>query len=136
MADFKPEPKERGDVILAEDWNSAMDEIVRLGGDLDTQTLKRTGGMVQGDLNVAGSVTTGGKVGIGTSDPQAALDVAGGAIVMRQAADPNSAGALLDKLPNGSLLIGGPSGENLMFFWKDENGKKYQLSLKGEALTG
>ena len=77
----------------------------------------------------------GGKVGIGTTDPQGTLDVAGGAIVMRQATDSKAADALLDKLPNGSLIVGGPSGETIAFFWKDENGKKYQLSLKGEALT-
>lgn len=77
----------------------------------------------------------GGKVGIGTTDPQAALDVAGGAIVMRQATDAAAADALLQKLPNGSLIVGGPSGETLTFFWKDESGKKYRLSLKGEVLT-
>lgn len=77
----------------------------------------------------------GGKVGVGTTDPQAALDVAGSAIVMRQPVDPQAVSALLDKLPNGALIIGGPSGDTMAFYWKDENGNKLRLKLKGEALT-
>lgn len=75
----------------------------------------------------------GGNVGIGTTDPQAALDVASGTIVIRRAAAAAAADALLEKLPNGSLIIGGPNGESVAFFWKDAGGKKYRLSMKGET---
>jgi hypothetical protein len=55
-----PFPKARGDAILSQDWNDAVNEIVRL----DSDKVNRAGD------NVAGSLTVTGNVGIGTTNPQ------------------------------------------------------------------
>jgi hypothetical protein len=59
--------KQKGDFILAQDWNSAMDEIVRLRAELAAYTIE----VIAGDLSVSGNV------GIGTTTPKAKLEVSG-----------------------------------------------------------
>lgn len=60
-----PYPKSAGDAIRSQDWNQAVDEIIRL----DNAKLNRAGDTITGDLTVNGSV------GIGTT-PDAPLHVA------------------------------------------------------------
>ncbi|MGI9301902.1 MAG: hypothetical protein ACR2RB_04225 [Gammaproteobacteria bacterium] len=71
----------------------------------------------------------GGNVGIGTKEPKSALDVAGYIVMQKPAAD--NASAVLTGLLNNSLIISGPAGDQLVFYWKDGTGKTYGLKLKG-----
>ena len=65
---FPSSGKQAGDLIKSEDWNDAIDEIVRLGDD----KLDAAGGAVSGPLTVAGAL------GAGVEVPEAPLHVAGG----------------------------------------------------------
>jgi hypothetical protein len=76
---------------------------------------------------------TGGNVGIGHKDPKSALDVAGYIVMQKPAVD--DLGTLLKNLPNNSLIIAGPNSYSLVFYWKDETGKQYELKLQGTAQT-
>ncbi len=60
-----PYPKSSGDAIRSQDWNQAVDEVIRL----DKAKLNRAGGTITGDLTINGSL------GIGTA-PDAPLRVA------------------------------------------------------------
>jgi len=51
-------------------------------------------------------------------------------------ANTNNASSLLNSLSNNSLIIGGPSGNRLYFYWRDSAGKKYQYSVEGTILAG
>ncbi|MGI9301085.1 MAG: hypothetical protein ACR2RB_00030, partial [Gammaproteobacteria bacterium] len=65
-SNFKPKAKERGNVILAQDWNTAMTEIVRLGVD----SLTVSGGTISGDVIANGKLG----IGTGTAAPTAKLE--------------------------------------------------------------
>lgn len=53
-----PFPKARGNAIRAEDWNEAVNEVVRLDG----AKLNQTGGTVSGNLAVTGNLSSGGTI--------------------------------------------------------------------------
>ena len=71
-----------------------------------------------------------GNVGIGTTGPVIQLQVMG-QIAMTQVANNDAAKAILDKLPNGTVIIGGPWSTGLYFYWKNENGLKLRNILSG-----
>ena len=85
-----------------------------------------------GTNGTAQMVLKDGNLGIGTKDPKSALDVAGYIVMQKPVAD--TASALLTSLPNSSLIIGGPTRDSIVFYWKDESGKRFQLSLPGKPL--
>ena len=74
-----------------------------------------------------------GKIGMGTNDPKERLDV-NGLIVMRGQASDSSASALLDTLPNYSLIIGGVEsaeyGVGRIKFYCKDNVAKYMFELR------
>lgn len=53
-----PFPKTRGHAIRAEDWNEAVNEVIRL----DQAKLEKTGGPVSGNLAVSGNLSAGGVI--------------------------------------------------------------------------
>jgi len=53
-----PFPKTRGNAIRSEDWNEAVNEVVRL----DQAKLNQTGGTVSGNLAVTGNLSSGGTI--------------------------------------------------------------------------
>lgn len=63
----QPFPKEEGDAIRSTDWNELVEEVQRL----DADKVGESGGTVEGDFIVEGSI------GIGTETPQDQLDVHG-----------------------------------------------------------
>jgi len=75
-----------------------------------------------------------GTVGIGITTPVGTLDVNGGHIVMRRWANDNTGKTMLGKLPNNSLVIGGPWENKLIFYWKDKDGTKYKGELSGAKI--
>ncbi|MBK8021894.1 MAG: hypothetical protein IPK19_10845 [Chloroflexi bacterium] len=52
---FSPTPKNPGDLIRSQDWNEALDEVVRL----ESAKLNRTGGSISGSLTIAGALGVG-----------------------------------------------------------------------------
>ena len=68
-----PFPKNQGDNIRSKDWNDAVKEVVRL----DTAKLNLAGGNITGPLNVSGNL------GLGTTNPQAKLEVVGKVYINR-----------------------------------------------------
>lgn len=83
----QPFPKNQGDNIRSKDWNDAVNEIIRL----DTAKLGlATGGNITGPLNVSGNL------GVGTTTPQAKLqiihptqDANGNALIIGATSQPN-----------------------------------------------
>jgi hypothetical protein len=65
-----PFPKSSGDAIRSQDWNQAVNEVIRL----DNAKLNRTGGPITGNLTVSGLL------GVGTTTPDSRLTVDVGAI--------------------------------------------------------
>ena len=65
-----PFPKSRGDAIRSQDWNEAVNEVLRL----NDHKVNKAGDAITGSLNVSGNV------GVGTTSPGAKLHVAGGSI--------------------------------------------------------
>ena len=55
---FTPETKNAGDLVRSQDWNAAMDEIVRLEND----KVDRAGDTIKGSLTVQGNVAVTGTV--------------------------------------------------------------------------
>ena len=74
-----------------------------------------------------------GNVGIGVAAPVTALQVQG-QIAMTQTANNTAAKALLDKLPNSTLIIGGVWSNGLYFYWKNPDGTKLAAILQGSGL--
>lgn len=64
---FSPEKKNPGDLIKSQDWNEAMNEIVRLEDD----KVNRDGDTINGQLSINGNV------GIGTTPTSESLEVNG-----------------------------------------------------------
>lgn len=122
---FAPTRKQKGDFILAQDWNNAMTEIVRLRADLAAYTIET----IAGDLNVSGEVS------IGTTSPRAKLEVVG------------QGGTSVDVVVNGRLrsnnnsgglwvatdrFVGGHS-TNQIGFW---NGNAWRLTVRPDGNVG
>ncbi len=80
----------------------------------------------------------GGNVGIGTATMKASLHVKSQAGVENGhrmliiEGFSNAAFQSIADLPANSLLIAGPAGNKLWFFWKDETGARYTGSIQGE----
>ncbi len=120
-----PLTKQKGDFILAQDWNSAMSELVQLRTDLASQTIE----------TIAGDLRVGGRLGVGTSAPQAKLHVVG------------QGGGSVDLIVNGRLrsnnndgglwvasnrFVGGHSA-NQIGFW---NGNAWRLTVRPDGNVG
>ncbi|HEX8920355.1 MAG TPA: hypothetical protein VF766_02685, partial [Pyrinomonadaceae bacterium] len=71
-----------------------------------------------------------GNVGVGTISPVIQLQVQG-QIAMTQTANDNAAKAILDKLPNSTVILGGPWSTGLYFYWKNDTGTKLRIILQG-----
>ena len=82
------------------------------------------------------SYINSGNVGIGTTSPQRKLHVIAdkNPVILEGNASTEDARSLLNSLPNETLLIGGPWGNQIYFYWKDENGNKYFATLTGAGL--
>ncbi len=76
----QPFPKKQGDNIRSKDWNDAVNEVIRL----DTAKLNLAGGNMTGPLNVSGNL------GVGTTNPQAKLEV-GGKVYINRGPAPDTA---------------------------------------------
>ena len=76
------------------------------------------------------------QVGIGTSEPKARLHIHGGYLaVSGQNADDASAQTLLAQLPVNSALVGSPNGNELILYWKAQDGKQYRATISGTELS-
>ena len=122
---FVPTPKQKGDYILADDWNITVNEIARLGRELDA----RADDTFDNDLSITGAL------GVGTAAPGAKVDIvgAGGTDI-----DLRVNGRLRSDNPNGGLwiandrLIGGHRGNQLGLF----NGNKWRLTVQPDGNVG
>jgi hypothetical protein len=78
---FKHTDKTSGDVIRSEDWNAAMNEVMRL----EKAKVNREGDTIEGPLTIQGALTLNDRVGIGgapdTGDNAAKLQVKGSAAI-------------------------------------------------------
>ena len=81
-----------------------------------------------------------GNVGIGTTTPKRDLHIKASndnpVIIENGWANTDRASALLNSqdMANRTLIIGGPWGDKIYFYWKDQNGKKYMATLTGRLL--
>ncbi|WP_159298030.1 hypothetical protein, partial [Microcystis aeruginosa] len=84
---LNPETKQTkkiGDLVKSQDWNDAIEELVRLekdkvnrsGNDKITGSLTIDGALSAKGGNVSGNLSVNGNVGIGTTNPTAKLDIA------------------------------------------------------------
>lgn len=123
---FNPEAKTPGDLIRAEDWNAAMDEVVRL----ETDKLSRTG-----TGQVAGGLTLTGSLGVGTATPNRKVTVQdagncylnvranGGAQEVLIGAD--AAGGIVSSMTNHDLILRAGS-----------NSEKVRIKVDGKVGIG
>src|SRR5215207_407694 len=86
-----PFPKTRGHAIRSEDWNEAVNEVLRL----NTEKINKAGDAITGSLTVSANL------GVGTTNPGAKLHVAGGGSI-RWA---NNSELVADQ--GGSIELGG-----------------------------
>lgn len=122
---FTPTPKQKGDFILAQEWNGAMSELVQLRTDLASQTIE----------TIAGDLKVGGSLGVGVSTSQAKLHVSG------------QGGTAIDLIVNGRLqssnndgglwiasdrFVGGHS-TNHLGLW---NGNAWRMTVQPDGNVG
>ena len=92
---FNHQDKDPGDLILSADWNASMNEVARL----ETDKVNRQGeDTITGPLTIEQALTVNSPVGIGTSNPQAQLEVTG------------LGGTHIDLLVNGRLKSNSDDG--------------------------
>ena len=123
---FNPEAEAPGDLIRAEDWNAAMDEVVRL----ETDKLSRTG-----TGQVAGGLTLTGSLGVGTATRNRKVTVQdagncylnvranGGAQEVLIGAD--AAGGIVSSMTNHDLILRAGS-----------NSEKVRIKVDGKVGIG
>jgi hypothetical protein len=99
FAPFDPPEKSPGDPLLSADWNAAIKEIVRL----ESAKVNRAGDAITGAL------TVGGDVGIGTTSPEAKLDVSGSAGRVFFVNEVGAAIVTKDPQVGGTLTVDGNS---------------------------
>ena len=122
---FTPTTKQKGDFILAQEWNGAMSELVQLRTALANQKIE----------TIAGDLKVGGSLGVGAATPQAKLHVMG------------QGGANIDLIVNGRLqsnnndgglwvasdrFVGGHS-TNQLGLW---NGNAWRLTVRPDGNVG
>ncbi|MEZ4660542.1 MAG: hypothetical protein R2911_23545 [Caldilineaceae bacterium] len=122
---FTPVPKQKGDFILAQEWNSAMTELVQLRTELASQTID----------TIAGDLKVGGRLGVGAATPQAKLHVTGQGgmnidlIVSGRMQSNNNAGGLWVA---SDRFVGGHSNDQIGFW----NGNAWRLTVRPDGNIG
>ena len=122
---FAPTEKQKGDFILAHEWNGAMTELAQLRSTLANQKIE----------TIAGDLKVGGSLGVGTPAPQAKLHVSG------------QGGTGIDLIVNGRMqsnhndgglwvssdrFVGGHT-TNQIGFW---NGNAWRLTVRADGNVG
>ena len=74
-----------------------------------------------------------GDVGIGTTSPKAKLHVDGFIVLQGLPGGNIPNRGILDSLPNGTVILASPIGNTLVFWWKDQNGTKYQGHVRDSS---
>lgn len=121
---FAPTLQNPGDIIKAQDWNDAMDEVVRL----ETAKLDNTGGAITGSLTISGSL------GVGSSTaPTRALTVRGTVGTFLNVIADNGAHEVLIGADNAGGILSTMTNHDLQL---RAGGNVTRLTVKADGKVG
>lgn len=116
---FAHTDKKSGDIIRSEDWNSAMNEVVRL----DTAKVNRKGAdTIQGPLTIEAALTLNDNVGIGTAPGTERLKVTGNTVI---------AGNLSITGVEAKLNFGSKTGQHITLWETSPGTAEYGIGMQG-----